>query len=239
MEEKDNRGLFLGVIGVLTLIVAIIGATFAYFSASVSSNDNAVAVQSATIAISYIDGQVISADNLIPATENVAKAAYANATGFGKCLDDNKQQVCAIFGFTIENNAPSSQELNGSIFVTANGFTNLKYIVYDVTDSSNPVVVGGEAKTFGVANSTNLLFGDTAANNKVTIAAASGETPGAKSYNVLIYLNETSDIQSTHQNELGETIPGEEGQQFYGTVNVTISGANSSGQITGQINGVE
>ena len=34
MENKNGQGIFYGVIGVATLIVAIIGATFAYFSAS-------------------------------------------------------------------------------------------------------------------------------------------------------------------------------------------------------------
>ena len=34
MENKNGQGIFYGVIGVATLVVAIIGATFAYFSAS-------------------------------------------------------------------------------------------------------------------------------------------------------------------------------------------------------------
>ena len=34
MENKKGNGIFLGVIGVATLIVAIIGATFKYFSAN-------------------------------------------------------------------------------------------------------------------------------------------------------------------------------------------------------------
>lgn len=36
--ENNGRGIFYGVIGVATLIVAIIGATFAYFTASTSTN---------------------------------------------------------------------------------------------------------------------------------------------------------------------------------------------------------
>ena len=32
-EDKKGNGLFLGIVGVATLIVAIIGASFAYFSA--------------------------------------------------------------------------------------------------------------------------------------------------------------------------------------------------------------
>ena len=38
MENKSGQGIFYGVIGVATLVVAIIGATFAYFSASASGN---------------------------------------------------------------------------------------------------------------------------------------------------------------------------------------------------------
>ena len=39
-EEKKNngRGIFYGVIGVATLVVAIIGATFAYFTATGTDN---------------------------------------------------------------------------------------------------------------------------------------------------------------------------------------------------------
>ena len=37
MENKSGQGIFYGVIGVATLVVAIIGATFAYFSASAQS----------------------------------------------------------------------------------------------------------------------------------------------------------------------------------------------------------
>ena len=34
MENNNGKGIFLGVVSVATLIVAIIGATFAYFSAT-------------------------------------------------------------------------------------------------------------------------------------------------------------------------------------------------------------
>ena len=38
--ENNGKGIFYGVIGVATLIVAIIGATFAFFSASVDAEDD-------------------------------------------------------------------------------------------------------------------------------------------------------------------------------------------------------
>ena len=55
MENNDNgRGIFYGVIGVATLVVAIIGATFAYFSATAVSN-NAVNVGTTTVSLSFTD----------------------------------------------------------------------------------------------------------------------------------------------------------------------------------------
>ena len=41
-EDKKGNGLFLGIVGVATLIVAIIGASFAYFSIQASSEEGAV-----------------------------------------------------------------------------------------------------------------------------------------------------------------------------------------------------
>ena len=48
-EQRNNgRGIFYGVIGVATLVVAIIGATFAYFTAT-ASNETAITGNMATI----------------------------------------------------------------------------------------------------------------------------------------------------------------------------------------------
>ena len=43
-EQKNNngRGIFYGVIGVATLVVAIIGATFAYFTATQNAGNNVI-----------------------------------------------------------------------------------------------------------------------------------------------------------------------------------------------------
>ena len=83
--ENNRRGseIFLGVIGVATLVVAIIGATFAFFSASTNSDADAISVQSTTLALNYTD---ITGTNLksalIPATERVATYAALNQTVF-------------------------------------------------------------------------------------------------------------------------------------------------------------
>ena len=64
MEREDKRGVFFGVIGVLTLIVAIIGASFAYFSINASSKQDAVNVSAASVKIVYTEGDQIAIENL-------------------------------------------------------------------------------------------------------------------------------------------------------------------------------
>ena len=72
MEREDKKGIFFGVIGVLTLIVAIIGASFAYFSINTKSNPDAITVNAASVKIVYDDGQELVLNDLIPSTQAVA-----------------------------------------------------------------------------------------------------------------------------------------------------------------------
>ena len=113
--SNKNRDIFYGVVAVATLIVALIGATLAYFSISAGSKENAVNAKAAMVSISYNDGQQVSAqaDKLIPASDTVVRSVYEkrqeNFAGEGEtadnnvCIDDNNQQVCSIYRFTVSS----------------------------------------------------------------------------------------------------------------------------------------
>ena len=70
MSDNKSRDIFYGVVAVATLIVALVGATLAYFSISANSSEGAVNATAAVVSIEYNDGQQVSAqaDELIPAT---------------------------------------------------------------------------------------------------------------------------------------------------------------------------
>ena len=142
--ENKGREIFFGVVALATLIVAIIGATLAYFSITASSNEGAVNAQSAVVSIEYNDGQQVTAqaDQLIPATldvvQRVYEARFKNATDITNpedasniCVDSNGMQVCSAYRFTVKSDI--ERTITAELRNEENQFTYLSYAVYNVT----------------------------------------------------------------------------------------------------------
>ena len=91
MDNNKSRGIFLGVLSVATLIVSIIGATFAYFVASGSGTTGAAKAGAANVANTLTLSEVVDyRQNMIPVTEALMKTSYkrtevATGTGTGRC----------------------------------------------------------------------------------------------------------------------------------------------------------
>ncbi|MEE3343318.1 MAG: hypothetical protein VZS44_04420 [Bacilli bacterium] len=156
IENKQKRNnTFNIVIGISTLLIAILGATFAYFSATATSRENDVNVKSAYVSISYDGGTEIKASNLIPSTERVAVKMYQKAVeSVGtvedeiafldqdaytndvtrRCIDTKGREVCYVYQFTIESDGAEggNTDISGAIKINQNEFDNLSYVVYEV-----------------------------------------------------------------------------------------------------------
>lgn len=157
MVNKRGSEIFLGVVGVATLLVAIIGATFAYFSASAKSANNAIDIHSATLSLGYSDVAHFKT-NMIPTADSIAEYAAFNETWIdtdqkvtvitgkdsegkdikkeiqapGQCFDQNRNEICSVYEFYIGNpNKTTRMEIEGSVNVITNEFENLMYAVYD------------------------------------------------------------------------------------------------------------
>ena len=148
MENKQGSGIFLGVIGVATLVVAIIGATFAYFSATAGSADNAIKASGAEIDLGYKEMEVALSDRLIPAYDNIAKLGEGTdnrnteAGGNGLCLDDNKNSICSVYTFMLGNpSTTTAQQVYATMTVSTNSFDNLYFRIYDITSGTEVEVV--------------------------------------------------------------------------------------------------
>lgn len=143
MNSNKGRDIFYGIVAVATLIVAIIGATLAYFSVTASSNEGAVNATAALVSVNYVDGQQVSAqaDELIPADYEVVKNVYehhkiydkTNVSESNLCIDANDKQVCSIYRFSVISEV-SDRSIVAYLNSEYNGFTYLNYTVYDVTN---------------------------------------------------------------------------------------------------------
>lgn len=120
-QKNNGKGIFYGVIGVATLVVAIIGATFAYFTATVSTNANNITGNMASINLALSVEKVTHVDDtsgLIPMSNSMIEAAV-NKSGTNErgtqsvCVDDNGNAVCQIYSITISNNSTAAVFIDG------------------------------------------------------------------------------------------------------------------------------
>ena len=241
MENKKGNGIFLGIVSVATLIVAIIGATFAYFSATTESNTDAVNLTAYEFKLSlsvspiYPEGASalipLNPDTVIPnAPEaNNTNLLYALNEAKKKCIDDQGLQVCALYQVTIENQAVNSLTLNGQIKTVTNnpgegeGKTPFSHLTYQAVEGDHetglslvgrPVSISAEPE--GVANIANIdVAGATYGED--------GELIPGKGYSyILIYLKDDDKDQS-----------GEMGASFTGQLIYSSGSGEGSSKLTG------
>lgn len=175
MENNNNngRGIFYGVIGVATLVVAIIGATFAYFSASVTKN-NITNIQSATLRLEIPTEKSNFQTDMIPVeTDGDNGAIFARYIGLTEnkdstdrlaCKDNVNNSICSVYEFTVKNpDATTAQTVVGSMKVSANTFENLYYAVFKGADSA---ITTAEYQALNGAATTTVLNGTTGASQQ-------------------------------------------------------------------------
>lgn len=247
MENSKGRGIFLGVVSVATLIVAIIGATFAWFSASVGSGENDVNLTA------YQFDAKLTVERVFPTAENASKKIipfvpdkvlregqgdqtnnmnYALNEAKNKCLDSSGYLVCSLYKITVTNNGSDAIELDGSVTtmettptetgttLTANGDLKAQIISYD-----------GGKYTYTHNLSKALALPNTASGSgKLIMDPATltvGATPGANTAElyVLVWLNDSNENQSSMM-----------GASYKGQFIFSAVGMGAGNQLTGTFN---
>ena len=183
--DRKSRNIFYGVIMVATLIIAIVGATLAYFSYRTSSSPEAIKAHSATLNIVYKDGEQVTAqaDLLVPASFDVVKSIYeshvmggGSVSSSNKCVDDNNKQVCSVYRFSITSDY--DRDVYALLKTELNEMTYLVYALRDVSNNTwikldknnyyipiakcegNCYTINGEEKTYSTDPlATNSIFG--------------------------------------------------------------------------------
>lgn len=226
MENNNGRGIFYGVIGVATLVVAIIGATFAYFAASTEGNKGAVATNAASVKGSLAIEQVglYTARDLIPADKDTMIRSFgqsgsgngAKCRGASAAAPTADYGMCSYYSFKIKNTASVATTVYLSLKTDTNTFAKagtpetqyLEYCVYKDTTTGTPT------QDCKAVPDTQEQF------TFVNLDATNGEA----TYTIVLYLRNDDEVDQTDAAS---------GKAYTGTVLASTS--NGESKIVGYI----
>ena len=156
MENNNGKGIFYGVIGVATLIVAIIGATFAYFTATTASGQYLTGT--AATASLEVKVQRLTGYSAGEGAESAAAAKYVMVPQLDKglsqavrgtqttentpCIDANGSLVCSIYKILVHNTGSAAIDVSGSIAF----YTSAKDALTVNGEDNTPVVDSPDSK---------------------------------------------------------------------------------------------
>lgn len=139
-KEIKKSNTFNLVIGVATLIIALVGTSLAYFTMTNGSAENEIAVKSSYVSIIYEDSKIVEADDLIPTSENVMYWAYQDPNRVNsictktlddgsvqetscQCIDSKNRKVCYVYQFIVRSEGEGdTTNITGVITVNQNEF---------------------------------------------------------------------------------------------------------------------
>lgn len=253
MNDRKKKGILFVIAFIATLVLIAVGATFAYFSATISSADNAVNVGAAMFRIDFDDDVSLIKGNVIPSIEEYVDIASKRVDGQGKflkpyedsetgkmviantaCIDDNLNEICSLYTFTISNpltnvDLPLYITLNTSV----NSFENL---YFKVLDSNLNEVIGAthlvDDREYTLDGENNKVYASGSTISPVVLTninkklpkATDSEHPSSVTYTIVMWIMETNTNQNTSDG----------GKVFASTLHVSASGPGGQG-ITGVI----
>lgn len=234
-ENRKGPGIFYAVVGVATLVVAIIGATFAFFSAS-DTNSSAIQGNTAQAAGIKIDITDITktGGNMIPLnlhagdTEGKDTVEQFDKAMAGKCKDMNQNNVCDVYKITVTNSSTTSTiDVRGDLTLTE-GAGNMKWQLINVTNDALDTFAAAEITGHEVDGATVTSVSQTGQLVREGLEGVTGTGTAARrtlaggataKYYVLIWLEEMGTDQAKDADKT-----------FKGTVNfnaVDATGATS------------
>lgn len=167
-KTKNRGGSFYLLMGILTLVMAIAGSTYAYFAVSATSNGNEITGTSAygdtalTIEISQIS---TGTGKLVPQLGSAIQKAYTG-TGGKTCVDGNGNTICKAYSIKITNNSDVKLNVDGKLTLTATDMNNLKWAIGTNASTYPTATASQHPKSYTTLGNTALeAKTNTAGNN--------------------------------------------------------------------------
>lgn len=204
MSEGKNNTVMLTIIGIATLLIAVVGATFAYFSATLSGSDNekGYTVRSATIGTTYETGNSITATGIYPKED-------AWGTKVFTIKSKSTAGVATKYNITIvvESNDASTDATYSDNGTTIRSFQP-NALSYTLT------AVESNASTAGILATTSEETKIADPTNNIDLGQATiygnGDTEVTQTYTLSMFFKDTSADQNANQ-----------GAQFKGHIEIT------------------
>lgn len=261
MDDKKKKDILYALIALAILILIGVGSTFAYFTATISSEENAVNLGAAEFKLELTEDTDLIKGNLIPSEEKYVDMAIARVdeTGAFKkpykdettgetitagtaCIDDNLNEICSIYTFTISNPMTTNAiPLYVTLKQSMNTFENLYYKVLDsegnvvipatriiddryLTNPDGSFQKDATGKRIPKENFDSLTISPAVLTgiNKTLPAAPNETTKSSVTYSIVMWIMETHTVQNESDG----------GKLFASTLYVSASGAEGGG-ITG------
>lgn len=184
---KNRKKIIYAAASVILIIIVTISATYAYFSASTSS-DNDITGSTLDInlglKVNKISATGSMSANLIPiydgSTNGYASQLETAAMEKYNCVDKNNYTVCQIYEVIISNTGKNDTNVNTFISFNKKNVNNLKWASMS---GANTVISG---QTHNITNNVN----DTIASNTKLVGN------GSDKLYFMVYVNNTGNDQS-------------------------------------------
>ena len=120
-DSQRNNTILLTVIGVATLLVALVGATFAYFSATITNNSNqSVNITTATPVSLVYTGAELKLENVLPGNSSTNTFTVQNPSS------SPSEQTYDLTFYIDSNNFETSSGDNLTLEITGTGTANVQ-----------------------------------------------------------------------------------------------------------------
>lgn len=189
-KNNDGKGISIVLVGILTIVVAIAGASFAFFQVTVTSDANKIKGESAFTSTAL----EVTITQKLPETANNTKklipqlGTYINSavSTTNKCVDGNGNLVCRVYEVKVTNKTTTPYYITGTMNLTApNTMPNLKWS--KSTTANSGFTAAGYTKAV-----TNVLDPSKGATASTTLLSASG----SHTFYLVFWIQETGSAQT-------------------------------------------
>lgn len=210
-EKKNGKNILYAVIGILTLIISVTSATYAYYTFSDGVNGaikGNMATVTFSLSVTKMTGDSGNNKGMIPMTNWMVENAVLNygtsntnkalgtsgATvggGNGICVDDNGNVVCQIYKINISNTGSAGMLLDGYVTLTGGSGTE-KDVASGARKNNATKTTMRWAQVFCTESGSSLSKCTTGFNSGVASAGSVGNLKGMVSHNYTKYPTTTA-----------------------------------------------